>query len=74
MVQINIDNSIKFHYIFFSIADLSNFRPVYGPKDFLDMLTTIKHPNVASSGQASATQWGLLNLPLKVNNLQQLVS
>ncbi|XP_041457512.1 TBC1 domain family member 19-like [Lytechinus variegatus] len=52
--------------------DLGNFRPVYGPKDFLDMLTTIKHPNLASNGQTSSPQWGLIYLPLKVKTLPQL--
>ncbi|XP_071504232.1 TBC1 domain family member 19-like [Diadema antillarum] len=52
--------------------DLSTFRPVYGPRDFLDMLTTIRHPNLATAGHAASAQWGLINLPLKVKTMQQL--
>ena len=65
--------------------DLALFRPVYAPKDFLEILAQIQSPNLqppqlaaptAAEGgnSASSLQWGLLSLPLKVNKESNLVS
>ena len=53
------------------LSDLSAFRPVYGPKDFLDMLTLLKNPNLAS--EQLSNYWGLLQLPYAVKSLSELV-
>ncbi|XP_022079609.1 TBC1 domain family member 19-like [Acanthaster planci] len=54
--------------------DLSAFRPVYAPKDFLDMLITLKNPNVSSGQQLAGgiNSWGLIHLPFKVQTLDEL--
>ncbi|XP_076334413.1 TBC1 domain family member 19 isoform X1 [Tachypleus tridentatus] len=54
--------------------DLSRFRPVYSPKDFLDVLVSLRNPNLSNSEQGAATLWGDIKIPLKVNNLQNLRS
>ncbi|KAJ8028237.1 TBC1 domain family member 19 [Holothuria leucospilota] len=50
--------------------DLSAFRPVYGPKDFLDMLTLLKNPNLSTDQMTNF--WSLLQLPIPVKSLTQL--
>ncbi|XP_070552955.1 TBC1 domain family member 19-like [Ptychodera flava] len=54
--------------------DLSAFRPVYAPKDFLDVLMTLKNPN-SNNYQENNTllhNWGLIQLPFKVKDVKQL--
>lgn len=48
--------------------DLSPFRPVYSPKDFLDILAQISSPNLAEH----CRPWGVISIPLSVPNLDQL--
>ncbi|XP_033631796.1 TBC1 domain family member 19-like [Asterias rubens] len=53
--------------------DLSAFRPVYAPKDFLDMLITLKNPNCSPGLHVGTLHgWGLIQLPLKVSSLDDL--
>ncbi|XP_038055397.1 TBC1 domain family member 19-like [Patiria miniata] len=54
--------------------DLSAFRPVYAPKDFLDMLITLKNPNCATGNQfvGGSQSWGLVQLPFRVRTLDEL--
>ncbi|CAH8543698.1 unnamed protein product [Schistosoma margrebowiei] len=54
----------------------SVIKPVFGPKDLLDVLTSIKHPQVRSTfkdyNSAVIATWGLINLPINVKNLSDL--
>ncbi|XP_048827858.1 TBC1 domain family member 19 [Brienomyrus brachyistius] len=53
--------------------DLSNFRPVYAPKDFLEMLISLRNANHDSSDEASCkSHWGLIQVPLNVKNILEM--
>ncbi|KAK6636796.1 hypothetical protein RUM43_010459 [Polyplax serrata] len=52
--------------------DLSQYRPVYAPKDFLDVILAIRSPNynlIKSGGN-----WDFTQIPLKVKSLAELRS
>ncbi|EEB20025.1 conserved hypothetical protein [Pediculus humanus corporis] len=51
-------------------VDLSQYRPVYAPKDFLDVLMSIRSPNynlIRTGGN-----WDFTQIPLKVKTLSDL--
>ncbi|CAL1539772.1 unnamed protein product [Lymnaea stagnalis] len=54
--------------------DLSQIRPVYAPKDFLDVVINLNNPNCVSSGNAGTFDlpWGLIHVSLKVKTLNEL--
>uniref|UniRef100_A0A3P8UZ63 TBC1 domain family, member 19 n=1 Tax=Cynoglossus semilaevis TaxID=244447 RepID=A0A3P8UZ63_CYNSE len=53
--------------------DLSSFRPVYAPKDFLEVLVGLRNPNYDSSEDVSSrSHWGLIQAPLNVRDIPQL--
>ncbi|XP_035283566.1 TBC1 domain family member 19 [Anguilla anguilla] len=53
--------------------DLSHFRPVYAPKDFLEVLIGLRNPNHDCSDRASSRcHWGLIQVPLNVRGIQQM--
>uniref|UniRef100_A0A3Q3RGW1 TBC1 domain family, member 19 n=1 Tax=Mastacembelus armatus TaxID=205130 RepID=A0A3Q3RGW1_9TELE len=53
--------------------DLSRFRPVYAPKDFLEVLINLRNPNHDCSEDVSArSHWGLIQVPLNVRDIPQL--
>ncbi|XP_030636679.1 TBC1 domain family member 19 [Chanos chanos] len=53
--------------------DLSRFRPVYAPKDFLEVLIGLQNPNQESCDEPSArSHWGLIQVPLNVPDISQL--
>nr|XP_057922415.1 TBC1 domain family member 19 [Doryrhamphus excisus] len=53
--------------------DLSRFRPVYAPKDFLEVVVGLRNPNHNSSEDICArSHWGLIQVPLHVNDIPQL--
>uniref|UniRef100_A0A8C4Z646 TBC1 domain family, member 19 n=1 Tax=Gadus morhua TaxID=8049 RepID=A0A8C4Z646_GADMO len=53
--------------------DLSQFRPVYAPKDFLEVLIGLRNPNHDHSEQVSTrSHWGLIQLPLSVRDVVQM--
>ncbi|XP_008117035.1 TBC1 domain family member 19 isoform X2 [Anolis carolinensis] len=53
--------------------DLSLFRPVYAPKDFLEVLMNLRNPNYESSEQPSfRNHLGLIQVPLKVKDIPEL--
>uniref|UniRef100_A0A3Q1EK37 TBC1 domain family, member 19 n=1 Tax=Acanthochromis polyacanthus TaxID=80966 RepID=A0A3Q1EK37_9TELE len=53
--------------------DLSRFRPVYAPKDFLEVLISLRNPNHDGSEDVSArSHWGLIQVPLNVRDIPQL--
>ncbi|XP_066576084.1 TBC1 domain family member 19 isoform X2 [Amia ocellicauda] len=53
--------------------DLSHFRPVYAPKDFLEVLISLRNPNYDISDQASSkAHWGLIQVPLNVKDIPEL--
>lgn len=53
--------------------DLSQIRPVYAPKDFLEVIMSLQNPNY-NTGDSSGTftLWGLVQLPLKLNGVNRL--
>ncbi|MEQ2274663.1 hypothetical protein XENORESO_005227 [Xenotaenia resolanae] len=53
--------------------DLSRFRPVYAPKDFLEVLIGLRNPNHDSCEDISArSHWGLIQVPLNVRDIPHL--
>ncbi|XP_040274945.1 TBC1 domain family member 19 [Bufo bufo] len=53
--------------------DLSLFRPVYAPKDFLEVLINLRNPNYDIGEQASfRTHLGLIQVPLKIKDIPEL--
>nr|XP_020636068.1 TBC1 domain family member 19 isoform X3 [Pogona vitticeps] len=53
--------------------DLSLFRPVYAPKDFLEVLMNLRNPNYENSEQSSfRNHLGLIQVPLKVKDIPEL--
>ncbi|XP_066146495.1 TBC1 domain family member 19 [Euwallacea fornicatus] len=52
-------------------ADIHKYRPVYAPKDFLEVLLTLKGPTKEKS-KSDAHRWEFAQLPLKVKNLGDL--
>ncbi|XP_034019981.1 TBC1 domain family member 19 isoform X2 [Thalassophryne amazonica] len=54
-------------------ADLTRFRPIYAPKDFLEVLISLRNPNHDSSeGVNARSQWGLIQVPLNVRGIPEL--
>ncbi|XP_061921240.1 TBC1 domain family member 19 isoform X2 [Entelurus aequoreus] len=52
---------------------LSRFRPVYAPKDFLEVVVSLRNPNHDSSEEVCAkSHWGLIQVPLHVKDIPQL--
>ncbi|KAK3873594.1 hypothetical protein Pcinc_021399 [Petrolisthes cinctipes] len=52
-------------------TDLTMIRPVYAPKDFLEVLASLRNPNYDESVEENL--WGSIQLPLKVNDIKGLV-
>ncbi|XP_029445624.1 TBC1 domain family member 19 isoform X2 [Rhinatrema bivittatum] len=53
--------------------DLSHFRPVYAPKDFLEVLINLRNPNYESSDQPSfRSHLGLIQVPLQSKEIPEL--
>uniref|UniRef100_A0A8C3U4B5 TBC1 domain family member 19 n=1 Tax=Catharus ustulatus TaxID=91951 RepID=A0A8C3U4B5_CATUS len=53
--------------------DLSLFRPVYAPKDFLEVLMNLRNPNYENGEQPSfKNHLGLIQVPLKVKDIPEL--
>ncbi|XP_057358122.1 TBC1 domain family member 19 isoform X3 [Manis pentadactyla] len=53
--------------------DLSLFRPVYAPKDFLEVLVNLRNPNYENGDSPSfRTHLGLIQVPLKVKDIPEL--
>ncbi|XP_068164677.1 TBC1 domain family member 19 isoform X2 [Antennarius striatus] len=52
--------------------DLSRFRPVYAPKDFLEVVTGLRNPNHDCSDVGVRSHWGLIQVPLNVRDVPQL--
>ncbi|XP_074650337.1 TBC1 domain family member 19-like [Tubulanus polymorphus] len=54
-------------------VDLSKFRPVYAPKDFLEVLAGVKNPNCTFADAPSFQHfWGVVQVPLKIKNIHEL--
>ncbi|KAM8899344.1 TBC1 domain family member 19 isoform 2-T2 [Spinachia spinachia] len=54
-------------------GDLTSFRPVYAPKDFLEVLISLRNPNYDSSEDVGVrSHWGLVQVPLDVRDIPQL--
>nr|XP_014347960.1 PREDICTED: TBC1 domain family member 19 isoform X2 [Latimeria chalumnae] len=55
--------------------DLSRFRPVYAPKDFLEVLINLRNPNYDTNDQLGfKSHLGLIQVPLHVKDLLELSS
>ncbi|XP_056613300.1 TBC1 domain family member 19 isoform X1 [Triplophysa dalaica] len=53
--------------------DLSKFRPVYAPKDFLEVLIGLRNPNNDRSEEVTVrSHWGLIQVSLNVCDVSQL--
>ncbi|XP_074130706.1 TBC1 domain family member 19 isoform X4 [Sminthopsis crassicaudata] len=53
--------------------DLSLFRPVYAPKDFLEVLINLRNPNYENGDHLNLrTHLGLIQVPLKVKYISEL--
>uniref|UniRef100_A0A8C5LR23 TBC1 domain family member 19 n=1 Tax=Leptobrachium leishanense TaxID=445787 RepID=A0A8C5LR23_9ANUR len=53
--------------------DLSLFRPVYAPKDFLEVLINLRNPNYDNGESLSfQTRLGLIQVPLKIKDVPEL--
>uniref|UniRef100_A0A8D2J5K1 TBC1 domain family member 19 n=1 Tax=Varanus komodoensis TaxID=61221 RepID=A0A8D2J5K1_VARKO len=53
--------------------DLSLFRPVYAPKDFLEVLMNLRNPNYENNEHPSfRNHLGLIQVPLKVKDIPEL--
>ncbi|XP_044255390.1 TBC1 domain family member 19 [Tribolium madens] len=50
-------------------VDIHKYRPVYAPKDFLEVLLNLKGPTTRSKG---CPKWEFAQMPLKVKNLTDL--
>ncbi|XP_014256555.1 TBC1 domain family member 19 [Cimex lectularius] len=51
--------------------DLSQYRPVYAPKDFLEVLMWLRSPNYKPID--GLVSWEFIHLPFKVKNLKDLM-
>ncbi|KAK3100088.1 hypothetical protein FSP39_014568 [Pinctada imbricata] len=53
--------------------DLSQIRPVYAPKDFLEVILGLQNPNYRTSDTAGFfAMWGIVQVPLKVKSIDEL--
>ncbi|XP_063315976.1 TBC1 domain family member 19 [Pelobates fuscus] len=53
--------------------DLSLFRPVYAPKDFLEVLINLRNPNYDNGELVSfRSQLGLIQVPLNIKDIPEL--
>ncbi|XP_040191091.1 TBC1 domain family member 19 [Rana temporaria] len=52
--------------------DLSLFRPVYAPKDFLEVLINLRNPNYDTDQTSFRAQLGLIQVPLKIKDIPEL--
>ena len=58
-------------FFFLFVLDVSNIRPVYGPKDFLEVLINIAMPSRIE--ELLNQSWGLLAVPIHIKSLNELV-
>lgn len=53
--------------------DLSQIRPVYAPKDFLEVIMSLQNPNYLNTeAHGASSYWGIVQLPLMVNDVDRL--
>uniref|UniRef100_A0A1I8MLL5 Rab-GAP TBC domain-containing protein n=1 Tax=Musca domestica TaxID=7370 RepID=A0A1I8MLL5_MUSDO len=52
--------------------DLANYRPVYAPKDILDVLLSLKGPTKAAENTEQVPKWEFSHISLPVKNLFEL--
>ncbi|KAF6024478.1 TBC1D19 [Bugula neritina] len=50
--------------------EASNIRPVYGPKDFLEVLINISMP--CKNEELLSQSWGLLTIPIQIKSINEL--
>ncbi|KAH9507879.1 hypothetical protein Btru_053112 [Bulinus truncatus] len=68
------DMAVRWSELGIDGPDLSQIRPVYAPKDFLDVVVNLQNPNCASTGNIGTFDlpWGLIQISLKVKTLNEL--
>ncbi|KAL3878492.1 hypothetical protein ACJMK2_030837 [Sinanodonta woodiana] len=54
-------------------VNLSQIRPVYAPKDFLEVIMSLQNPNY-NNGETTGfyNMWGIIQVPLKVKDVNKL--
>nr|DBA29262.1 TPA: hypothetical protein GDO54_009504 [Pyxicephalus adspersus] len=52
--------------------DLTLFRPVYAPKDFLEVLINLRNPNYDTDQTSFRANLGLIQVPLKMKDIPEL--
>ncbi|XP_064608435.1 TBC1 domain family member 19-like [Liolophura sinensis] len=54
--------------------DLSQIRPVYAPKDFLEVIANLQNNNYNNNQDIvrAGTLWGIIQIPLKVKSIHEL--
>ncbi|KAI0232517.1 TBC1 domain family member 19 [Lamellibrachia satsuma] len=68
------DMAIKWTELGTDEPDLSRFRPVYAPKDFLEVVSSLKNPNLVESLESAgfSTRWGIVQATLETKDLHDL--
>lgn len=57
----------------FFVKDLTQIRPVYAPKDFLEVIVSIQNPNYNGGESAGFFPlWGIVQVPVKVKSINKL--
>ncbi|XP_076117088.1 TBC1 domain family member 19-like isoform X1 [Mytilus galloprovincialis] len=54
------------------IHDLTQIRPVYAPKDFLEVIVGIQNPNYHGDNNGFFPLWGIVQVPVKVKSINLL--
>ncbi|CAG2255257.1 TBC1 domain family member 19 [Mytilus edulis] len=52
--------------------DLTQIRPVYAPKDFLEVIVGIQNPNYHGDNNGFFPLWGIVQVPVKVKSINLL--
>ncbi|XP_050415584.1 TBC1 domain family member 19 isoform X2 [Patella vulgata] len=52
--------------------DFSQIRPVYAPKDFLEVVTSLNNVNYRSTNHSGFNLWGIIQIPLKNRTMDEL--
>ncbi|XP_076056291.1 TBC1 domain family member 19 [Oratosquilla oratoria] len=61
----------RWHQLSTEESDLTQIRPVFAPKDFLEVLAALRNPNYDENVEEN--WWGLILLPLRVRDIKGLV-
>ncbi|XP_075255661.1 TBC1 domain family member 19-like [Convolutriloba macropyga] len=70
--QEQIELKTKWNEIGAGNPNLEQYRPVYAPKDFLEVVASLVNPNSAAQGEEVAGYWGIVQVNLDVKTIEQL--